>query len=142
MKKTRPESDDEAEIASSSLMEQSQPSFDWETGNIEDACDGGAPAEIETESILSTLSEDEDVPNDAVTLNAFLKKAVSGMQEFVKRGRDAAVNEIKATYAVKDRSSQDKQRTERSRAVWQRFARVSWQPDHKLVPKEAPSTRV
>jgi len=60
-KKARPESNDKAEITSSSLMEQSQPSSDWGTGNIKDACDGGAPAELETESILSILLEDEDV---------------------------------------------------------------------------------
>ena len=101
-KKARPESNDKAEITSSSLMEQSQPSSDWGTGNIKDACDGGAPAEIETESILFTLSEDEDVPtSDAATLNAFLKKSGSSMQDTVKRGRDAAVKGIKATYAVK-----------------------------------------
>ena len=60
-KKARPESNDKAEITSSSLMEQLQPSFDWGTGNIKDPCDGGAPAELETESILSILLEDEDV---------------------------------------------------------------------------------
>ena len=117
-KKARPESDDEAEITSSSLMEQSQPSFDWETGNIEDACDGGAPADIETESILSILSEDEDVPtSDAATLNAFLKKAVSGMEEIVKRGKDAAVKGLKATYAVKVGQGQSRRTENRKKQI-------------------------
>ena len=88
-KKARPESDDEAEITTSFPMAQSpEPSFHWETSNTEDACGGGAPAEMETESILSTLSEDEDVPtSDAATLNTFLKKAVSSMQE-MSRGEE------------------------------------------------------
>lgn len=79
-KKVRPESvesdNEEAEMPSSSLMEQSeQPLFDWETGNIEDVCDERATVESETESILSTLSEDEDVPtSDAASLNAFCRR--------------------------------------------------------------------
>ena len=102
-KKLRSESsesdDEEAEIPSSSQME---PLFDWETGYIEDACDDQATVEDEIESILSTLSEDEDVPtSDAASLNAFLKKAVRNMKEVVKRGKDVALRGIKANYAVK-----------------------------------------
>jgi len=92
-------------------MEQSQPLFDWETGNIEDTCDDRATVEAEIESILSTLSEDEDVPaSDAVSLNAFLKKAVSNMKEVVKRGRDAALRGIKGNYAVKVGQQQSRRR--------------------------------
>ena len=114
-RRARPESlegyNEEAEIPSSSLMEQPLPPFDWETGNIEDTCDDRATVEAEIESILSTLSEDEDVPaSDAVSLNAFLKKAVSNMKEVVKRGRDAALRGIKGNYAVKVGQQQSRRR--------------------------------
>ena len=65
-KKAQPKSsesnDDEAEILSStSLMEQSQPPYNWETGGIKNTCDDRVTVETEIESILSLLSDDEDV---------------------------------------------------------------------------------
>ena len=92
-KKAQPKSsesnDDEAEILSStSLMEQSQPPYNWETGGIKNTCDDRVTVETEIESILSLLSDDEDVPtSDAASLNAFLKKAVSNMKE-LSRGEE------------------------------------------------------
>jgi primosomal protein N' len=84
------------------LFSTSQPPYDWETGSIENTCDDRATVETEIESILSILSEDEDVPtSDAASLNAFLKKAVSNMKEVLKRGRDAALRGVKGNYAVK-----------------------------------------
>ena len=63
-------------------------------------------------SILSELSEDEDVPaSDSLTLNIFLQRAMNGMQEVVKRGRIAAEKGIRAVYAVKLGQQQSK-RTE------------------------------
>ena len=105
-KKARQESDNEAEIPSFQMEDQSDQQFEWETGNIEESGDGREASAVEmgsdSESILSELSEDEDVPSsDAAGLNAFLQKAVAGMQEFIKRGSGAAVRGVKGTYAVK-----------------------------------------
>src|SRR5882724_11649868 len=53
----------------------------------------------DTISILSDLSEEEDVPNsDQHTLNIFLQKAMKNMEESIKRGRNGSA---KASYAVK-----------------------------------------
>jgi hypothetical protein len=84
--------------------------FEWDATNTEDPLpvpiDLGSDDEIE--SILSTMSEDEDVPtSDAQTLNGFLKKAAKNI-EVVKRSRDTAVRGLKATYAVKLGQTQSK----------------------------------
>jgi hypothetical protein len=102
-KKARLESDNEAEMPSSSQMEeQSDHQFEWETGDIGDVGEEGGAVEMESESILSEMSEDEDVPTlDAAGLSAFLQKAADGLQEFIRRGSSAAMRGAKATYAVK-----------------------------------------
>ena len=79
---------EEPELSSSelSLMEQSKKAFDWETGNPEDECAQMNVGDItETESILSEMLEDEDVPTtDAKSLDAFLRKAMLSMEEIVE----------------------------------------------------------
>ena len=53
----------------------------------------------DTISILSDLSEEEEVPNsDQHTLNIFLQKAMNNMEESIKRGSNGSA---KASYAVK-----------------------------------------
>ena len=88
--------------SSSQMEEQSDHQFEWETGDIGDAGEEGGAVEMESESILSEMSEDEDVPTlDAAGLSAFLQKAADGLQEFIRRGSSAAMRGAKATYAVK-----------------------------------------
>jgi hypothetical protein len=84
-------------------------SFEWGTGNPEE--DHNLPANdmLERESILSELSQDEDVPtSDPLSLNRFLARAMSRMQEVVKRGKAAAAKGIRSTYAVKIGQKQSK----------------------------------
>ena len=80
-------------------MESFNQDIEWDTGNTEN----GRPRRDadDRESILSNISDDEDVPaSDVEALNAFLARAVRNMKEVVKRGQ-SAVKGIKATYAVK-----------------------------------------
>ena len=87
-KKAKHAENEEPELSSSelSLMEQSKKAFDWETGNPEDECTQMNVGDItETESILSEMLEDEDVPTtDAKSLNAFLRKEMISMEEIVE----------------------------------------------------------
>src|SRR5882672_2355607 len=53
----------------------------------------------DTISILSDISEEEDVPtSDQNTLNNFLQKAMNNMEECIKRGRNGSAE---ASYAVR-----------------------------------------
>ena len=90
----------------------------WDATNTEDP--GPAPMDFgsddEIESILSNMSEDEDVPTlDAQTLDRFLMKAANNIQEVVKRSGDTAIRGMKATYAVKLGQTQSKRTMNRHR---------------------------
>jgi hypothetical protein len=116
-KKVKQKDNEEDQTPSSpalSLADQLGPDelFDWDATNTEDPAPG-VPIDLgsddEIESILSKMSEDEDVPtSDAHTLNGFLMKAAKNIQEVVKRSRDAAMKGLKATYAVKLGQTQSK----------------------------------
>jgi len=116
-KKVKQKDNEEDQTPSSpalSLADQLGPDelFDWDATNTEDPAPG-VPIDLgsddEIESILSKMSEDEDVPtSDAHTLNGFLMKAAKNIQEVVKRSRDAAMRGLKATYAVKLGQTQSK----------------------------------
>lgn len=61
--------------------------FDWETTDTETHDQGigvtdTTPNDTERESILSTLSEMEDLPTDPLSMTIFLKKAMENMSEF------------------------------------------------------------
>jgi len=76
--------------------------FEWDTEATDEENIGGDASEAHDEihdtiSILSDLSEEEEVPNsDQHTLNISLQKAMNNMEETIKRGRNG-----KASYAVK-----------------------------------------
>jgi len=78
--------------------------FEWDTEAMdeENILGGASQANDEiqdTISILSDISEEEDVPtSDQNTLNNFLQKAMNNMEESIKRGRNGSA---KASYAVR-----------------------------------------
>jgi len=78
--------------------------FEWNTEAIDEENIGGDASEANDEnqdtiSILSDISEEEDVPNsDQHTLNIFLQKAMNNMEGSIKRGSNGSA---KATYAVR-----------------------------------------
>src|SRR5882724_11417873 len=86
----------------------------------------------DTISILSDLSEEEDVPNsDQHTLNIFLQKAMNNMEESTKRGSNGSA---KASYAVKIGQKQAR-RTENHHTQQKRKALEEGQQGGNLITK-------
>lgn len=109
------------------------PEFDWEvecTDEVELEDDNEQPIENtislddpETRSTLSEISGIEELPSDENSVNRILKQAMETMSEFVKRGRSAAKQGIKATYHVKVGEKRSR-RTEQEHAQKMRAAEM------------------